>query len=181
MLTPEQQAVAEEAMKIVPSVIRAFMKNMPCIKQVAQHCDLESAAYVACCKAAKTYDKSKGIGISAYFSVAIRNQMLKEVKKELKSNAHSIMRIPLEQIHDREPPKREASPTAMPSLLQLTERERDWVERFVFDGQNRGGSFRAFGREAGMDHRAAKKLLLSVLDRLRSLADDHPGASAGEQ
>lgn len=174
MLTPEQQDLAAEAMKIVPSVLRALMRNMPCIRQVAQHCDLESAAYLGCCKAARTYDKSKGIGISAYFSVAIKNQILKEVSKELKTNAHSIMRIPLEQIHDRQPPKREVSLTAIPSLLQLTEQERDWVERFVFDGQNRGGSFRAFGREAGMDHRAAKKLLLSVLDRLRDLADDHP-------
>jgi DNA-directed RNA polymerase sigma subunit (sigma70/sigma32) len=180
MLTPEQQAIAEEAMKIVPSCISAFLRNMPCIRKVAQNCDLESAAYMACCKAAKTYDPSKGIGISAYFSVAIRNQILKDVQKELKTNAHSVMRMPLEKIGDLEPPKRQVNPTAMPSLLQLTEQERDWVERWVFDGQNKGGSFRAFGREAGMDHRTAKKLLLSVLDRLRELADDHPDVQADD-
>lgn len=173
-LTPEQQALVEEAVRWVPKCIKSFLNSMPCLREIARNCDLTSAAYMACCKAARTYEKDKGISVSAYFSVAIRNGMLREVQKELKTNAHSIMRIPLEQIYEREPPKREVNPTAMPSMLNLTEQERDWIERWVFDGQNRGGSFRAFGRESGRDGRTAKKMLQSFLDKLRAAVEDHP-------
>lgn len=176
-LTPEQQELVEEAAKIVPACVKHFLSSMPCIRQVAKSCDLHSAAYLACCRAAKTYDKSRGVSISAYFSVAAKNGMLREVHKELRSNAHSIMRIPLEQVHERQPPKREVNPLAMPAMLTLTETERDWVERFVFDGVNRGGSFRAFGRESGKDCRTAKKMLQSILDKLKSAIEDHPSSS----
>lgn len=170
MLTPEQQALAEEAAKLVPVCIKAFLRNLPCLRAVAQLCDLESAAYVACCKAAKTYDRTRGVGISAYFSVAIRNAMLREVQKEIKSQSHSIKRIPLDEVYNRAPPKRPKADSALPAMLQLTDEERDWIESFVFDGT----SFRAFGRKAGCDPRTAKKRLKSHLDRLRQEFDEQP-------
>jgi len=170
MLTPEQQKVAEEAIKLVPVCIRTFLKAMPCIRQVAECCDLEGAAYFACCKAAKTYDPNRGVGLSAYFSVAIRNMMLQEVQKEIRSQAHSIKRIPLEEIHRRQPPKREQGEQALPALLELTEEERDWIEQYVFEGT----SFRSFGRQSGKDPRTAKKMLKSRLDKLRTAVEQRP-------
>lgn len=167
-LTPEQQALAEEAAKLVPICLKVFLRAMPCLRQVAVSCDLESAAYVACCKAARTYDPNRGVGVSAYFSVAIRNAMLREVQREIKTQSHSIKRISLDEAGRRQPPKREVSEAAMPAMLQLTEEERDWIESFVFDGT----SFRAFGRQSGCDPRTAKKLLMSRLDKLRDLVDD---------
>jgi RNA polymerase sigma factor (sigma-70 family) len=169
-LTPEQQALAEEAAKLVPVCIRVFLRHMPCLRPVAQVCDLESAAYVACCKAARTYDPGRGVGVSAYFSVAIRNAMLREVQKEIKTQAHSIKRISLDEAGRRQPPKREASEAAMPAMLKLTDEERDWIESFVFDGT----SFRAFGRQAECDPRTAKKLLKSRMNKLRDLVEDEP-------
>lgn len=170
MLTPEQQSLAEEAAKLVPVCISAFLRQLPCLRAVAQLCDLESAAYVACCKAARTYDPSRGVGISAYFSVAIRNAMLREVQKEIKTRAHSIQRIPLSEIHNREPPKKTEADVAIPAMMQLSDEEREWIESFVFDGK----SFRAFGRTAGCDPRTAKKMLKSHLDRLRGMVDEQP-------
>ena len=170
MLTPDQQGIAEEAMKLVPVCIRTFLNAMPCIRQVAECCDLESAAYFACCKAAKTYDPTRGVGVSAYFSVAIKNAMLREVQKEIKTQAHSIKRIPLEEIHRRQPPKREQGESALPALLQLTEEERDWIEQYVFEG----ASFRAFGRQSGRDPRTAKKILKSHLDKLKTAFEEQP-------
>lgn len=169
-LTPEQQKLAEEAAKLVPICINVFLRRLPCIREVAQVCDLESAAYVACCKAARTYDPGKGVGISAYFSVAIRNAMLREVQKEIKTQAHSIKRIPLEEIYNRAPPKRPKAESAMPAMLHLTDEEREWIESFVFDGT----SFRAFGRMSDCDPRTAKKVLKGYLDRLRDLMDEQP-------
>jgi RNA polymerase sigma factor (sigma-70 family) len=170
MLSSEQQEVAEQAMKLVPVCIRTFLNSMPCVRQVAECCDLESAAYVACCKAAKTYDPTRGIGLSAYFSVAIKNAMLREVQKEIKTQAHSIKRIPLEEIHRRQPPKREQGESALPALLQLTEEERSWIEKYVFEG----ASFKAFGRESGRDPRTAKKILMGHLDKLREAYEEQP-------
>ena len=169
-LTPEQQKLAEAASELVPVCIAVFLRRLPCIRAVAQVCDLESAAYVACCKAARTYDPTKGVGISAYFSVAIRNAMLREVQKEIKSQAHSIKRIPLEEIYNRAPVRKPKADAAMPAMLQLTDEEREWIEEFVFDGK----SFRAFGRTAGCDPRTAKKQLKSHLDRLKDLLDEQP-------
>lgn len=170
MLTPEQQKVAEEAMKLVPVCVRTFLKAMPCIRQVAECCDLEGAAYYACCRAAKTYDPNRGVGLSAYFSVAIKNMMLQEVQKEIRSQAHSIKRIPLEEIYRRQPPKREQGEQALPALLELTEEERDWIEQYVFEG----ASFRSFGRQSGRDPRTAKKILKSRLDKLRNAVEQRP-------
>jgi DNA-directed RNA polymerase specialized sigma subunit len=170
MLTPEQQAIAEQAMKLVPVCVRTFLKNMPCIRQVAECCDLESAAYFACCRAARTYDPTRGVGLSAYFSVAIKNGMLQEVQKELKSQSHSIKRIPLDEIHRRQPPKREQGEQALPALLELAEDEREWIEQNVFEG----ASFRAFGRQTGRDPRTAKKILKSHLDKLKTAVERRP-------
>ena len=96
--------------------------------------------------------------------------MLREVQKEIKTQAHSIQRISLDEIYNRAPPKRPKAESAMPAMLQLTEEERDWIESFVFDG----ASFRAFGRKAGCDPRTAKKRLKSHLDRLRKEFDEQP-------
>lgn len=169
-LNAEQQALAAEAAKLVPVCLKVFLRQLPCLRAIAQVSDLESAAYVACCKAARTYDPTRGVGISAYFSVAIRNAMLREVQREIKSRAHSIERISLDEAARRQPPKRVAPEAALPAMLQLTEEERDWIESWVFDG----ASFRSFGRQADCDPRTAKKLLKSRLAKLKDLVDDQP-------
>lgn len=169
MLTEEQQEIARRAMPLVKACMAAFRRAYPCLRKVAQCCDLEGAAYLAVSKAARTYNPEKA-GLSAYFSVAIRNAMLKEVQREMKTQAHSIRRIPLEQIHQREPPKERQPAEALAALLQLTEEERDWIERYVFDGT----SFRAFGRESGRDPRTAKKILKARLLKLKEKIEDQP-------
>lgn len=168
MLTPDQQRLVEEAVKMVPVCLNVFLKCMPCLRSVAESCDLESAAYLACCKAAVTFDPARHEHFSTYFSVAIKNGMLREVQNEMKSQSHSILRVSLDQAQKRQPPKSPPSTAAVNSLLKLTEEERSWIERHVFDGT----SFRAFGRESGCDHRTAKKRLKSRLDKLRQAWED---------
>lgn len=154
----------------MPICIKVFLGQLPCLRRVAKCCDLESAAYVACCKAARTYDPDRGVGLSAYFSVAIRNAMLREVQKELRTNAHSVQRISLEEIQRRQPLECQPAEEAFAALLQLTDEQRDWIESFVFDGT----SFRAFGRRAKCDPRTAKKRIKSHLSSLRKQVEDQP-------
>lgn len=169
-LNERERALAEEASKLVPVCVRVFCAQLPCLRQIARVCDLESAAYLACCKAARTYDPERGVGISAYFSVAIRNAMLREVQKEIRTQAHSIRRISLEEAQRREVAAAGPAEEAIPALMQLTDEEREWIENFVFEGK----SLRAFGRSAKCDPRTAKKLLKSHLARLKKLIEDQP-------
>jgi RNA polymerase sigma factor (sigma-70 family) len=174
MLTPDQQKLVEEAIELVPVCLNVFLKTMPCLREVAKACDLESAAYLACCKAARTYRKDAGTGVSAYFSVAIKNAMLREVQNEIKTRSSSIYRISLDAAEKRQPPQRQQEPAAMQSLLSLTAEERSWIERHVFEST----SFRAFGREAGCDPRTAKRRLQSHLDKLRQAYEEEPLANS---
>ena len=56
MLDDKQQKLVEDSLHIVPKVITAFVKKYACLREVARCCDLESAAYLALCTAARTYD-----------------------------------------------------------------------------------------------------------------------------
>lgn len=169
MLNPDQQKLVEEAARMVPACVQAFLRNMPCLRPVAGMCDLDSAAYLACCSAAKTYNPNKG-SVSAYFSVAIKNGILQEIQKEIATGSTSIYRISPKAAEKRMPVSKEPEPSAIGPLLQLTEIERSWIERHVFDG----ASFRSLGRQEGCDPRTAKRRLMASLDRLRQVFDDSP-------
>lgn len=173
MLTPDQQRLVEQAIKLVPVCVAAYKKSLPWLHKVMRLCDLESAAYLACCKAARTYDPSRGVGISAYFSVAIRNAMSREISNEIRSGSTSIARIPLLESDERvrEVMTTIAEDPVFRALQSLTDEERSWIERHVFDGT----SYRAFGREANCDPRTAKRRIRCHLDKLRQAYEDDPG------
>lgn len=170
-LTAEQQAIAEKAIELIPACMAAFWRNFPCLREIAEVCDLESAAHLACCKAARTYNPSK-CGISAYFSVAIRNAFLKEIQKEVKSQSQSIYRITLEQAEQRSTPEAPDVEAALPALQEMPEDIRSWIESYVFDGSN----FSVLGRQHGIHRRTAKKRLKSYLDKLRDNYEDSAGS-----
>ena len=170
-LTEEQKKIAEQAIELIPACMAAFWKNFPCLREVSGICDLESAAQLACCKAARTYNPEK-CGISAYFSVAIRNAFLKEIQKEIRTRSTSIYRISLEQAEQRSVPERPETEAALPALQDMPEEIRAWIESYVFDG----GNFSVLGRRHGVHRRTAKKRLMSYLDRLREDYEDRAGS-----
>lgn len=166
-LTDDQQRLAEEAIGLIPMCMSAFMKNFPCLRDIAESCDLESAAQLACCKAARTYNPKK-FGVSAYFSVAIKNAFLKEIQKEVRSKSNSVYRITLEQAEQRSAPERKGFDAALPALQEMPEEVRAWIESYVFEGAN----FSVLGRQHGMHRRTAKRRLMSYLDELKDRYDD---------
>ena len=170
-LTPAQQDLAAQAAKLIPVCLKAFYFGFPCLRPVAELCDLESSAMLAVCKAARTYDPGKS-GLSAYFSVAIKHACLREVQKEIKSQAHSHYRQPMQSVDLRVAKVVKTSNGEVFKAMNngLTDTERQWIEEYVFDKT----SFRAFGRKYGRDPRTAKRLLMSHLDKLRQLiAPEH--------
>lgn len=166
-LTEEQRRVAEDAINLIPVCMAAFSRNFPCLREIAKTCDLESAAQLACCKAARTYDPGK-CGVSAYFSVAIKNAFLKEIQKEVRSRSTSIYRITLKQAEQRSQPDRPTFDAALPALQEMPEEIRAWIESYVFDGAN----FSVLGRQHGMHRRTAKRKLMTYLDKLKDRYDD---------
>lgn len=170
-LTPEQQDIASQAISLIPDCLRAFNKNFPCLRKIATVCDLESAARLACCNAARTYKPEK-CGISAYFSVAIKNAFLKEIQREMKSRNSSHYRISLQQAEQRSAPELPETEAALPALQDMPEEIREWIEAYVFEG----GNFSVLGRKHGVHRRTAKKRIRCYLDRLRDSYEDKAGA-----
>lgn len=162
MLTPEQQQIAESALGLVPMVLARFRKRYRCFSPLWNQVDLEGAAHVAVTRAARTYNPEKA-GLSAYFSRAIINTCLNEIRDELKANLHSPWRISLAAAEHRQP--QADKPLADPMLaaiLNLSEEDRRVIEERVFDGK----SIRAFARDWGISTRQARKQIMCRLDRL---------------
>jgi RNA polymerase sigma factor (sigma-70 family) len=162
MLTPEQQALAEEAMELLPVCLNDFRNRYPFLRAIAAVADLESAALLAITKAARTYDPNRA-GVSAYFSKTIRNACLREIENEIKSRSHSHYRISFEMLEARMDVENEplADPI-MSELVNLSEEDMRDIEARAFENK----SIRAFSREWGISTRQAKKKLMVKLDRL---------------
>lgn len=169
MLTPEQQKLVEDSAKWVPYFVKVFLKNMPCLREAAQLCDLESAAYLACCRAARTFDPARG-NPSAYFSTAIKNGMLREIQREMRTGSTSIYRISPAAAERRMKFSAARAESVMKAMLTLTEEERSRIEEFVLEK----GSFNAFGRRDGVSPKRAKRVFLDSLAKLRHAIDDTP-------
>jgi len=171
-MTPEQQALAEEACKMVPMSVRLFWKHFPCLRNVAKSCDLESAAYLACCRAAITYDPAKA-GMAAYFSVAIRHGMQQEVEREVRSRSHSIDRIPLEWVEKRQEAAEQEDIKAFAALAALDDELREWLEKIALY-PHQGGSARQYGKAKGVCTKTAGKRIAKEFRKLRRIVDDQP-------
>lgn len=162
MLTRKQQALAEEAMELLPVCLKDFRNRYPFLREIAKVADLESAALLAITKASRTYDPERA-GISAYFSKTIRNACLREIEKEIKSRSHSQYRISFEMIESRQEVEHEplADPI-MSELAKLSEEDMRDIEARAFENK----SIRAFSREWGISTRQARKKLMVKLDKL---------------
>jgi RNA polymerase sigma factor (sigma-70 family) len=94
-MTDVERALAEEALGIVPVVINAMGRSYPGIKKKLARIDAKSVAYVAVCKATRTYNPEKS-KVTTYFSSAIRNALLKELAKHQRLRYDSPNRVPME-------------------------------------------------------------------------------------
>ncbi len=172
MLTSEQQGYASAAieMSLPNKCIDYFLKNYPCLRDVLDPEEMNSAALFACASAAKTYNPERA-GISAYFSRAILHELLKSCQRELRSGSRSHYRISMKALEMRQPA--ETKPLADPiieAFQNMSAEDRRWIERHVFEG----ASIRFLARTEQISSRQAKKKLRCRLDRLRRATADQP-------
>jgi RNA polymerase sigma factor (sigma-70 family) len=96
-MTEEERIVAEEAMVFVEPAIQGLCRSYPGIRRQVARIDAVEVAQLAVCRAAQTYrpEKSKP---TTYFSMAIRNALLKEIARNKRAVIDGPDRIPLVEV-----------------------------------------------------------------------------------
>jgi len=172
-LTDAQRAHAEAALAIVPQAIRAFAARHPSYRRVLSGCDMQSVAEMAVVEASFCYNPAKSKP-TTYYGSAIRNALLKEVRRYQRSREGANERVPMEKalgikfLHDMRQ-------RAVASLRLLPPEDRALIEAHVIEGR----SLRAIGREQDRDWRTIKARLLRAYDRMRHVVSDCTETLAG--
>lgn len=173
MLTQDQQAYAEKALAFVQPCLAYFLGAYPCLREVVDREELESAARLACVMAARTYDPAREM--RAYFSRAIMHELLKSCRTEIRSNgglgSMVAYRVTLAVIERRLPTREleddDNHPTEMlVAFHSLPVEDRQWITDHVIEGT----SIRQMARDRGISTRQVAKLMAAKLERLRKNA-----------
>lgn len=169
-LTAEQQALAEQAMVIVPKAIMAFRCRYPTLRKQIAAIDSTSVAYLAICRAAVTYDPAKS-KITTYFSTAIRNALLKEVDRNRRHRYDSPDRMPMELVEALAVAKQHGFSTRIQTAIaRLPAKFRTLIHLRFYSGL----SLREIGEQAGCDPRTIRRRLAVALERLGTLLQSEP-------
>lgn len=164
-LTPEQQRYVEEAVGIIPVVIASFLRSNPDDKAIATRVDLVGTAQTAVCLAALTYDPEKA-GVSAYFSVAIRRLLVKEIAARRRHEAR--MKAGWEINVD--PPSRNPTGRMTKALSMLPTEEKQLIEDYYIAGV----TLNRLSREQNSHIKTVRKKIRRALEHLRNAEKELP-------
>jgi RNA polymerase sigma factor (sigma-70 family) len=169
MLTDEQRALAEQALEIVPMAIAAFYRRYPTLRKQVRSIDAESVAYLAICRAARTYDPSQS-KVTTYFSMAIRNAVLKEIDRNRRHRYDSPDRVPMEMAEALAAGGKNLATRLQGAVARLPAKSRRLIHARFY----RGLSLREIGEQAGCDPRTIQRRLTAALYVLQRLLDSEP-------
>lgn len=168
-LSNYQQSVAEDAVKLIPGCIRSAKARYHWLSAFARVCDFESAATLACCRAARTYDKNKS-GIPPYFNRVIFHSILREVEYAIRRRLTEEHRVALDSLEEQVVPDWGSSDAVIRALKALPKESREWIESHVFDEKGVATVGKQFGHSRVMSERIMKV----HLRRLRSELENTP-------
>jgi RNA polymerase sigma factor (sigma-70 family) len=177
-LTEEQKALAEAALPLVPSAVRAFASKHLCYARILRHLDMTSVAQMAVVEASFTYDPNRSKP-TTYYGTAIRHALLKEVKRHQRSRESANERVDFAKALNLSGTLDQRQ-QALACLRRLPPEERELIEAHVIEGR----SLMSLGREHGRDWRTIKSRLLASVEKLRravSVSTDGPAASSGRE
>jgi RNA polymerase sigma factor (sigma-70 family) len=166
MLTDDQQSVVEQAVAIVPKVISAFRLRYPTLRKQLDAIDSSSVAYLALCRAARTYNPEKS-RITTYFSVAVRNALLREIDRNRAMRYGSAARIPMELAEHLAASKSQSSGKLHCAIARLPPKSRRLIQLRFYKGQ----SLREIGEQVGCDQRTIRRRLEIALSVLRTILE----------
>lgn len=168
-LTESQQQLAEQAMPIVPKVIAAFGRRYPHLRRQLASIDATSVAYLAICRAARTYDPEQS-RVTTYFSTAIRNAVLKEIDRNRRQRYDSPDRVPMEMAEALAAGGKNVAARLQGAVARLPAKSRRLIHARFYKGL----SLREIGEQAGCDPRTIQRRLTAVLYILQRLLDSEP-------
>lgn len=168
-MTKRQRLLAEEAMAIVPVVINAMGRSYPGIRKRIARIDAHSVAYMAICRASKTYnpDKSK---VTTYFSSAIRNAILKELARSQRQRYDSPDRVSLELAESEAKPQRGEARMLPAALEALPAQERSLIASRYYGRM----SVREISDSTGLAQKAVRARLKSAVELLAGFLGNPP-------
>ena len=175
-MTPREQALAEEAMAIVPVVINSMGRSFPGIKKKLARIDARSVAYVAVCRATQTYDPEKS-RVTTYFSSAIRNALLKELARSQKLRYDSPDRVSME-LAERATVRQGSQQSKLPAALSVLPcSARRLIASRYYDGlsiREMGILFKCNEKTVRLRLRRAVEALAAILGSSGSPPDTPP-------
>ena len=128
-LSKTKQRLVVEYHPLVSILSRYFLQNRPGWQRSLYQPDLEGEGYLALCKAARTYDRTKLPYPKAYFARAVLNAMLKSIRKMTRTPREN--KVSLQEAADKMPRYDEVDHLRL-AIESLPEEDRKMAtERFV--------------------------------------------------
>jgi DNA-directed RNA polymerase specialized sigma24 family protein len=168
-LTAQQQALAEQAMLLIPAAIKGFLRRHPCMRRDAMRCDLRGAAQIAVVKASFSYDPRKG-AMSTYYGTAIQHELQREVKRMRRNldTAHQERDVEVAAIGMMSDLPREGS--MMRALAGMPLVDKHMIDALVLGN----ATVTSLAIEAGVSQRTMARRLRRALQELARRAEDFP-------
>jgi RNA polymerase sigma factor (sigma-70 family) len=155
--------IAEANVRLIVATARSLSSS------VDQMSDLIGEGMLPLLRAVELFDVDRGHKFSTYATWAVRNQMLRFLRRERR---HTELRrgdfdnTIAECRTDDEPPASTASLTKL--LLMLSDRERRIIHhRYGLHGQPAGQSLADIGRQVGLSKERVRQLAATALDKMR--------------
>lgn len=168
-LTEQQKALAEQATVVVPKAIIAFRCRYPSLRKQLRQIDATSVAYLAVCRAATTYNPEQS-KITTYFSLAVRNALLKEIDRNRRARYDSPDRVPMELAEALA-----IAPVRMGTKLQTAiARLPSKYRKLIHMRYYKGLSLREIGEHARCDPRTISRRLAAAVQVLGTLLGSEP-------
>jgi len=165
-LTPEQQRLAEDALRFVQPTIAVFVRRNPDLRASIRRTDMTQVAQMAVCMAAFTYDPARSKP-TTYFSSAIRHALYRAVLTQQRQDGRYI---PTEVIVD--PPttrsQTRAEMRAMRALRSLSAYDRRLLEDRLIEQV----TLEQLSCEQGCDPRTVGKRVKQAIEKLRAAESD---------
>jgi hypothetical protein len=163
-LSAKQQALAEQALEVMPEAIEAFWRGHPCLRKYRQVIDSVGSAMTAITLASFCFDPRKS-KMTTYYTVAIRNELRKEALKEQRRREESSNR------HAQSAPDPKAAlpdfGVASECMESLSDRDRDLIYQAVVVGHR----ITELARQQRRDPRTLQRHVDSAISRLRACVD----------
>jgi RNA polymerase sigma factor (sigma-70 family) len=145
----------------------------PLSRSVDQMSDLIGEGMLPLLRAVELFDVHRGHRFSTYATWAVRNQMIRVLKRE--QNRRETLRSDLDEFVERRAAPEPAAPTAFlfEWMRTLSDRERQIIDRrFGLHGQPTGQSLADVAGQVGLSKERVRQLVSGAIDKLRFTAHD---------